>query len=929
VNFTATVYAVDATFHVVSTAPGTITITTTDPYDVEPAPAALASGSVAFTIAPRTATATGWTITAAGGPGGSVTSSPYTVVAGAAAQTLVALPGQTLQQGNRVAGTPLSHLPAASFGVTVYATDAFANVVTSQAGTVSVTDSDPAATVGAAQTLVAGSATINVTNQTAGYWTVTPAGGPGTQVASSPYYVSLAISTVAGNGQGGSAGDGGPATAAAIGLPYNVASDGAGGYFVSADASGVIRRVAANGTITTVAGGGSGCAQQTDAVGDGCPPTQAQLSGLLGIAVDGNFRVVVADEFHQRVRLIDPGANIITSIAGTGTVGYTGDGAAAKQATLSYPIAVAVDGAGNVFIADKNNHVVRKVTAATGMISTVAGNGTSGYSGDNGPATAATLIQPSGLAVAASGDLYIADEAASVVRKVSGTTITTFAGTGIYGFSGDGAAATAAQLAAPYGLSFDGAGGLLIADAGNNRARRVVSTGTILTVAGSGSSTFSGDGGPATDAGISQTFGAIVRTDGVLVLTDLGNNRVRAVAGQSAPPPLPTLTPTSTPTPCVTCPTNTPTNTATATATGTSTATATATFTATPCSGPCPTATYTPTTKPTTTPTTTPTPTLTPTPTFTATNTPTNTPTPTFTNTATVTPTFTATPCGGPCPTATFTATNTPTATATSTPVPTATNTPTATATNTPVPTATNTPTPTATNTPVPTATNTPTPTVTSTPTLTPTATASFTTTATATPPPAPVMLHAASEGTTTTVQGTLSATPLSTYTLNVYVQSTCATSGAGATLIGTVTAQTGATGSVRFSAVLAQLATVGQPVLATVTGPGGTSPFSGCVSTVARVCAGQSVCDGYSDTQIIGLGKDPFTYCPIMRADLDGDGTVTIVDLSNEASVFLQSIPPAPARDAQGPPPFDTTITIIDLSKMAGVFLQQVTACP
>ncbi len=850
-----------------------------------------------------------------------------TITGGAATQTLVVLPGESLQPGVGVQGRALSHLPGSSFSVSVYATDAFGNLDASQTQTVSLTASDAAATVGAPHALAGGTATFSVSDPTAGYWQLTPAGGPGTQVPSHFYYVSLAISTVAGNGLYGNTGDGGPATQAAIGAPFSIVTDSAGNYYVSSVASPVVRKVTPGGVITTFAGGGAGCPQQTDTVGDGCPATSASLAGLLGLAIGGGDRLYIADQFHQRVRMVDPASGVITTVAGNGSVGYTGDGGPATQATLNYPVAVTVDGAGNLYIADKNNHVVRAVNAATGVIRTFAGTGASGYSGDGGPATAAALISPAGLAVSTAGDVYIADLTASVVRRVSGGIITTFAGTGIYGFSGDGGPASAAQLASPYGLSFDGAGGLFIADSNNNRIRRVAPGGTILTAAGSGTTAFSGDGGPANDAGVSQPFQAAVLPSGMMVFSDYNHNRVRAVGGWTAPAALPTPTATPTPTPCASCPTSTPTPTATNTAVPIATSTASSTATATPCAGACP----------TTTPTPLPTATNTPPPTATSTPVPTATSTPTATATNTAVPTATSTPtptpCAGPCPTATptpsATATSTPVATATNTavPPPTATSTAVATATSTPVPppTATSTPVATATSTPVPppTATSTAVPTATSTPTPTPCAGPC----PTATPPPAPVLANAASGGTTTTVQGTLAAAPSTTYTVSLYSNTACSPS--GAVLLGSVSAATDAAGNANFVQLLNAFVPAGQFVMGTAASTGPPSGFSACATVVTRACTDDSDCDGYTDAQEIALGTNPFSYCQIMRADVNGDGVVNIFDLSTVAGVYGQTVPPAPPRDDQGPPPFDGVINIFDLSKIASAYGKTVSQCP
>ena len=408
----------------------------------------------------------------------------------------------------------------------------------------------------------------------------------------------------------------------------------AGNVYVSSVAGSVVRKISTSGTITTVAGGGSGCAGQTDSVGDGCPATQASLSGLLGLAIDGAGRLYITDQFHYRVRVVDPVTGIITTVAGNGTAGYTGDGAAATSATVNLPVAVAVSSSGDLYIADKNNHVVRRVSG--GVISTFAGNGASGYTGDGGSPTAAQLASPVGLAVAPSGDVYIADSSSNVIRVVSSGLIFTYAGTGAYGFSGDGGPAVQATLELPTGLALDSNGGLYIGDANNGRVRLVDATGKIVAVAGSGSSTFAGDGGPATDAGIGQTFGVAISVSGTLYLTDSTNGRVRAVAGFTGSSPLPT-----------------PTATATVPATATQTPTSSATPTRTP----------TPTTTPAAA---TPTPTATGSavPTATSTNTPTATATGSAVPTSTSTPTPTPT-SGSPTSTPTLIATSTPVATPT------------------------------------------------------------------------------------------------------------------------------------------------------------------------------------------------------------------------------------------------------------------------
>src|SRR5437016_4530659 len=194
-------------------------------------------------------------------------------------------------------------------------------------------------------------------------------------------------------------------------------------------------------TITTVAGTGTGAYS-----GDGGRATSAALNFTLGVAVDSSGDLFIADAMNNRIRKVDP-AGVITTVVGTGSAGYSGDGGSAASAQLKFPADVIVDGGGNLFIADVGNSRVRKVTSASGTITTVAGNGTSGFSGDGGPATLAALTSPAGVDLDSAGELFIADYGANRVRRVSaGEIITTVAGTGSPGYSGDGGPATAAML---------------------------------------------------------------------------------------------------------------------------------------------------------------------------------------------------------------------------------------------------------------------------------------------------------------------------------------------------------------------------------------------------------------------------------------------------------------------------------------------------
>ncbi|MFM8518331.1 MAG: hypothetical protein ACKODA_10740, partial [Nevskiaceae bacterium] len=227
-----------------------------------------------------------------------------------------------------------------------------------------------------------------------------------------------------------------------------------------------------------------------------------------------------------------PLAGTISTIAGVGPSRYNGDDIPAVGAGLSTPMAVAVDSAGNLFIADSQNHRIRRVDAASGRITTVAGTGEQGYSGDGAAATEALLNYPLGIAIDGSGNLYVADTQNARIRRVSTSgVITTIAGTGQWGYSGDGGAATRAQFNYPVDVAFDGPAALLISDHSNHRIRRIdLATGVVTTVAGSGESGFSGDGGVATLARLNRPWRVLRDNAGDLLITDFGNQRVRKVA---------------------------------------------------------------------------------------------------------------------------------------------------------------------------------------------------------------------------------------------------------------------------------------------------------------------------------------------------------------------------------------------------------------
>lgn len=219
----------------------------------------------------------------------------------------------------------------------------------------------------------------------------------------------------------------------------------------------------------------------------------------------------------------------VTTISGNGTPSYTGDGGQASAATLNHPDVVKIDKAGNLFIADEFNHVIRRISTS-GVITTVAGTGISGYTGDNGPDTAAKLSRPSDVTFDAIGNIYITELGNAVIRKIGLTgIITTIAGTGTNGYSGDNGPATAARLSDPLGLTFDNSGNLFFSDIGNRRVRKINTAGIITTIAGTGMAGYSGDGGPATAAAIRFGGYLTIGAAGELFIADYGNHVVRKI----------------------------------------------------------------------------------------------------------------------------------------------------------------------------------------------------------------------------------------------------------------------------------------------------------------------------------------------------------------------------------------------------------------
>jgi sugar lactone lactonase YvrE len=330
------------------------------------------------------------------------------------------------------------------------------------------------------------------------------------------------ITIFAGNGTSGDSGDGGPALYAAFRNPAGVALDNSGDLFLTDSYYNRVRKISTNGIITTVAGGGV-------SLGDGGAGTNAALylGKPAGIAVDTAGNLFIADDGNNRIRMVNTNG-IISTVAGNGASGYFGDGYAATNAELKGPQAVAVDAMGNLFIADTQNSRIRKVDT-NGIITSVAGKGYLLYYGDGGAATNAGFA-PFGVAVDALGEFFIADQNNNRIRKVdTNGIITTIAGKGTIGYSGDGGNATNAALNHPASVFVDATGNLLIADSSNDAIRKVGTNGIITTVAGTGSTSFGGDGGSATNAALINPYDVAINTAGELFIADINNSRIRKV----------------------------------------------------------------------------------------------------------------------------------------------------------------------------------------------------------------------------------------------------------------------------------------------------------------------------------------------------------------------------------------------------------------
>ncbi len=344
------------------------------------------------------------------------------------------------------------------------------------------------------------------------------------------------ISTFAGPGSGTNyAGDGGPAASATIGWITSVAVDADANLYFTDGAFNTVRKVnASNSVINTIAGVVYPGTDLSRYSGDGEIATSARLNIPLAVAVNLDGDVIVADAGNNAVRIISGHDQSINSLVGkspSGESGYSGDGSISTSARLWNPYSVACDVNGDVYIADSENHAIRKITKATGVVETIAGLGPdqSGYSGDGGLAKEAKINSPKGIAVDINGNVYFSD-ANNVIRKISGENISTVAGTGVVGYLGDDGMATAARLSFPSGLAVDVSGNLYISDSGNHVIRMVTaSTGKIKTVAGSGVPGYSGDNGPALSAKLNSPVGVAIDKNGNLFIADSQNGVVRVM----------------------------------------------------------------------------------------------------------------------------------------------------------------------------------------------------------------------------------------------------------------------------------------------------------------------------------------------------------------------------------------------------------------
>ena len=329
------------------------------------------------------------------------------------------------------------------------------------------------------------------------------------------------LSTVTGTGTAAFSGDGAPATSAAISAPNAIAVDNAGNFYLSDALNRRIRRVSVDGLIASFAGNGSATSS-----GDSGPAPSASFNPT-AIALDPAGNLFIAD-FNSRIRKVDALTRLISTVVGNGQPGFSGDGGSATAATISQPAGLAFDTAGNLYFSDQGARRVRRVNPA-GIISTVAGNGLPGFSGDGDSATAAT-IAPAHIALRPDGTLLIAEPTNHRIRSVAPSgIITTIAGTGTCGFSGDGGPATSATLCAPTSVAVDSLDNLYLSDSSNHRIRKISLAGTISTLAGTGLPGYAGDSGLPASAQLNAPNHIALDNQSNVYISDSGNNRIRRI----------------------------------------------------------------------------------------------------------------------------------------------------------------------------------------------------------------------------------------------------------------------------------------------------------------------------------------------------------------------------------------------------------------
>ena len=338
------------------------------------------------------------------------------------------------------------------------------------------------------------------------------------------------VTTIAGTGTAGYFGDSGPASSALLNSPDAVKFDNAGNLYIADEYNHVIRKISTSGIITSIAG--TGIAGKS---GDNGPATNAQLKRPIDLAFDNSGNLYIAEYGNKDIRKIST-AGVITTIAGTGTAGYNGDNMPATSAQINDPIGIIFDNKGDLYFSDNANYRIRKIDHTTGIITTVVGTGTAGYTGDNGPASAAQIRLTGYLCFSPAGELFFGDYSNHVIRKLNAAgIITTVAGTGVSGHTGDDGPASAATFVSPSTLLFDNAGNIFISDRVLGVIRRINTSSIVATIAGLGTVGYGGDGGMAIAAQFNTDVNcSAIDAAGNLYIADPLNNRIRKITNLSA-----------------------------------------------------------------------------------------------------------------------------------------------------------------------------------------------------------------------------------------------------------------------------------------------------------------------------------------------------------------------------------------------------------